>query len=135
MQIESMNQWKKKRLFCVFKSFAKNHRRHFEYENNYICCLSLFAKWWKNFQKIKSRNSKWYIETLQKSRFIVIFFNWIQRKIIQFWSTFFDDNENINLLYNRKRNYWSSNLKLFDDANEIELIVQSQHVKIIHKKN
>ena len=55
---------KKKRLFCVFKSFVKNHRRQSEYENDYICCLSLFTKWWKNFRKIKSRNLKRYIETL-----------------------------------------------------------------------
>ena len=43
MQIESMNQ-KKKHLFYVFKSFAKNHRRQFKYEDDYIYCLSLFAK-------------------------------------------------------------------------------------------
>ena len=40
-----MNQWKKKRLFCVFKNFAKNHRRQSEYENDCVCCLSLSAKW------------------------------------------------------------------------------------------
>ena len=64
MQIELMNQWKKKRLFCVFKSFAKDHRRHSEYKNNYVYCLSLFAKWWKDFQKIKNKNSRRYIEIL-----------------------------------------------------------------------
>ena len=62
MKIELMNQWKKKCLFCVFKSFAKDHRQQFKYENDYIYCLSLFIKWWEIFQKIKSKNSKRYID-------------------------------------------------------------------------
>ena len=44
MQIEFINRWEKKCLFCVFKSFAKNHRQHSEYENDYIYYLLLSAK-------------------------------------------------------------------------------------------
>ena len=44
MQIELINRYKKKRLFCVFKSFGKNYRQYFKYENNYISYLLLFAK-------------------------------------------------------------------------------------------
>ena len=122
-------------MLYIFESFARIHWKHAEYDYHDVYCLSLLIKWWRNFRKIKSRDSKRHIKILQRSRFVFISFDRIQRKIIQFQSTISRDNKNINFFCNWQRHCWSSIIKFLDDANEIKLIAQSKYYEIVREKD
>ena len=120
-----INELMKKKNVCF--AFLKVSRRIIDGNLNIKTIMYVVYHCLQNdekiFEKSKIEIQNNILKFYKEFRFVVIFFNWVQRKIIQFRLTFFDDDENINLFYNRKRYYWLSNMKFFGDANEVESIV------------